>query len=221
MKAKKVERKVILSLFALAGLIGAFSLAIAGTLEPSAPPAPTMHSLDEIHSQLEAIAPANGDSLPTHEQIAGSAAIHMTVTGISQGPIAGSSEETGREGTSLILGFDHSITIPFDSPTGLPSGPRQHNPVMITKYIDKASPKLYQACTTGEILNPVELKFYRIGPTLAEEHYYTIELENARIVDVKQTGTNFEHISMTYQKITWSWLPDGGITHTDEWIFTP
>ena len=52
MKVKKVETKVILSLFVLAGLIGALSLAIAGDLEPSAPPAATMKTLDEVEPRI-------------------------------------------------------------------------------------------------------------------------------------------------------------------------
>ncbi|MCH9023072.1 MAG: type VI secretion system tube protein Hcp [Planctomycetes bacterium] len=144
----------------------------------------------------------------------------MSVTGGTQGPIEGSSEETGREGTILVEAFNHEVRIPFDPLTGLPSGPRIHSPLEVVKFIDKSTPKLYQALTTGENLNPVVLKFYHIGPTLVEEHYYSIELENAIIVDIKQSNTNSEHISFTYQKIKWTWEIDG-IASEDDWIVPP
>jgi len=68
MKVKKVETNVILSLFVLAGLIGAFSLAIAGDLEPSAPPGPTMKTLDEVEPRI----PIHKSDLPLTINVPGS-----------------------------------------------------------------------------------------------------------------------------------------------------
>ena len=58
----------------------------------------------------------------------------------------------GREDTILVQAVDHSIAIPRDTQTGLPTGKRVHHPMKITKMYDKSSPKLYQALVTGERL---------------------------------------------------------------------
>ena len=103
---------------------------------------------------------------------------HMTVEGQNQGSIEGSCEQQGREGTILCQAYEHLISIPRDTQSGLPVGKRVHHPLTVTKVFDKASPKLAQALTSGERLT-VELKWYRIDPTGVEEHYFTIKLEEA------------------------------------------
>jgi hypothetical protein len=54
METKGKRTKVIAGILALAGLLGLLTLAIAGDLEPSAPPAPTMKTLDEIYNVVVA-----------------------------------------------------------------------------------------------------------------------------------------------------------------------
>ncbi len=151
---------------------------------------------------------------------------HMTVGGATQGPIEGSCDQEGREGTILCQAYDHQIDIPRDTQSGLPVGKRVHGPLTITKVFDKASPKLAQALTSGEQLE-VELKWYRIDATGIEEHYFTIKLEDAIVVGMKAwtpncldaTKEGFSHmedVSYTYTKIIWTWEPDG-IETEDSW----
>jgi parallel beta-helix repeat protein len=60
METKRKRTKVVVSLLALAGL-AAFSLfAVGGSLEPSAPPAPTMKTLDEVEPRI----PIHASDLP-------------------------------------------------------------------------------------------------------------------------------------------------------------
>lgn len=139
---------------------------------------------------------------------------HMEVTGKNQGKIDGSCDMDGRENTILVYGLDHKVYIPRDPQSGLPSGKRIHGPLTVEKEIDKASPLLYQALCTGEQLSNVTIKKYRIDPTGAEEHYFTITLEDAIIVDMSpymplafltenEPYRHMEKVSFTYSKIKW------------------
>jgi type VI secretion system secreted protein Hcp len=57
-------------------------------------------------------------------------------------------------------------------------------PMKITKFIDKASPLLHNALTSGEQLT-LEINWYRISASGEEELYYVMELENAVLVDIE------------------------------------
>ncbi|MBF0527987.1 MAG: Hcp family type VI secretion system effector [Deltaproteobacteria bacterium] len=152
---------------------------------------------------------------------------HLYITGTRQGKIEGPCPITGREGSIIVQQFDHEILIPRSTQTGQPTGKRVHNPLVIVKAFDKASPKLYQALTTGEILSEVVLKFFRITPLGKEEHYFTIKLEDAVIqamaafvpscLDQNYARfTHMEKVSFVYAKIIWTWEEDG-IESEDEW----
>lgn len=152
---------------------------------------------------------------------------YMSVTGKNQGKIDGSCEIKGREKTILVYAMDHTIQIPRDSHTGLPTGARVHGPLMVEKEIDKSSPKLLQALTSGEQLSEVVIDYYRISPQGKEEKYYTVKLEDAIIVAAQsffpetflaenETYKHMEKISFTYGKIVWTWQPDG-IEAEDAW----
>ncbi len=153
--------------------------------------------------------------------------LHLEVEGKNQGKIEGSCEMQGREGTILVQALTHSVHIPRSPQTGLPTGKRVHGPLTITKEVDKATPKLYQALCTGEQMSSVIIKWYRIDPSGTEEHYFTTKLEDAIITEIKawmpnaldEQKASFKHmedVSFTYKKIIWTWEPDG-IESEDDW----
>ena len=153
---------------------------------------------------------------------------HMTLEGENQGSIEGSCDMQGREATILIEAMNHEVRIPRDPQTGLSTGKRIHNAFSVVKVFDKASPKLYQALCTGEHMQNVTLKWYRIDPTGQEEHYFTHTLEDAIIVSVRpwmpncldaatESYTHMEEVMFTYKKIRWTWEIDG-IETEDSWI---
>ena len=155
---------------------------------------------------------------------------HLCVTGVNQGPIKGGdgvSDIQGREDSMLIQALDHNVAIPRDPQTGLPTGKRNHHPLKVTKFFDKASPLLYMALCAGEQLSEVTLKFYRIAPNGMEEHYYSIKLIDAIIVDIRswypealdpalEQFKHMEDVSFTYRQIQWTWEIDG-IESEDDW----
>jgi len=152
---------------------------------------------------------------------------YLTLTGANQGPIEGDCSQAGREGTILVYDVKHEIEIPRDTHTGLPTGQRIHHPMTITKHFDKSSPSLMQACTTGEQFTDVTLKFFHITPQGKEEHYYTIKLQNAIIVSIRDYKPmtflpenkpyhDMEEIHFTYSKIIWTAEVDG-VEAEDDW----
>ncbi len=190
--------------------------AFAGKLEPDDPPGPTMHTLDEIYTKLESTPSASNDSMPSHRDPGAWASINMELTGENQGNIEGSCEQHGREGTIVILGYEHRVHIPLDAQSGLPSGKRIHSPLTVVKTVDKATPKLYRALSTGERMTEVTVKFYSIDQMGQEAHYYTVKLEDAIIVDIRACYPRLESVSLTYSRIIWTWEPDG-IESQDDW----
>jgi hypothetical protein len=52
METKSKRERVVVSAVAFVGLLGVLTLAIAGSLEPNSPPAPTMKTLDEIYNAV-------------------------------------------------------------------------------------------------------------------------------------------------------------------------
>lgn len=153
---------------------------------------------------------------------------YLVVEGENQGKIEGSVKVKGHEGKILIQAVDHTIEIPKSPQTGLPTGKRVHMPMTVTKEIDKSSPKLYQALTSGEQFKSVSLEFYRISAKGTEEKYYTVKLGKAILTNMqswtpnclapesKQMG-HMEDASFTYEKITWTFEPDG-IEAEDNWM---
>ncbi|NUU02271.1 Hcp family type VI secretion system effector [Herbaspirillum robiniae] len=153
---------------------------------------------------------------------------YLILEGQNQGKIEGSTKVKGHEGKILVQAVDHTIEIPKSPQNGLPTGKRVHCPMTLTKEIDKSSPKLFQALTSGEQMKDVTLEYYRISPKGTEEKYYTVKLSNAIVTNMrawtpncltaenKQMG-HMEDISFTYEKITWTFDPDG-IEAEDSWL---
>lgn len=152
---------------------------------------------------------------------------YLKVTAANSGEIKGSCAQAGREGSILVYGVDHKVEIPRDTHTGMPTGQRIHQPLAITKAKDGSSPLLFQACCSGERFTAWELNHYRINDKGQEELYFTITLGNAIIVEMQEyTPLTFleenrpyhdmETVLFTYEKITWTFVPDG-IEAEDDW----
>jgi type VI secretion system secreted protein Hcp len=122
-------------------------------------------------------------------------------------------QKQGNFGSGLtITAYQHEIVSPRDPASGLPTGKRQHKPLVITKSIDKASPLLLRSLFNNENLTSVLIGLLRPG---SAGPVATVKLTNASVSDDVQHG-NYETISFTYQKIEWTWV-DGGITAEDDW----
>lgn len=151
---------------------------------------------------------------------------YIKIVGQKQGFIRGDATKSEVRDFVEVITFDHKIISPRDAASGLPTGKRQHSPIVIVKEIDKSTPLLYNALVSNENLQTVEFRFFE--ETGDEEHYFTIKLTNANIASIEQVTENsdarpdlnnfaeLEQVSFTYQKIEWTWV-DGGITAMDDW----
>ena len=161
---------------------------------------------------------------------------YLELEGVTQGAITegaftedsvGNIYQEGHENEILVQAFDHTVTVPTDVQSGQPTGQRMHKPMTITKVFDKSSPQLYVALSTGERLTKCLLKFYRTSTSGTQEHYFTIELADAIVTNIKAYMpncqdpsqahfTHLENVSFTYRQITWN-HEVAGTSGSDDW----
>jgi type VI secretion system secreted protein Hcp len=157
---------------------------------------------------------------------------YMTIEGAHQGLITagaftresvGNSYQEGHENQILVQAFKHVVFVP----PGAQSGHRQHGPLMVTKVIDKSSPLINIALTTGEPLTRCRVEFYRTSAQGGQEHFYTMELDEAVITHAeivmphcqdpdKAEYTLMETVHFAYRQITWT-HEVCGTTGIDQW----
>ena len=146
---------------------------------------------------------------------------YMTLRGQKQGDIKGDVTQKGREGSIALIDVAYGIATPFDAASGLPTGKRQHKPVVISKAIDEASPKLLEAMVTNETLTNVKIEFWRPYPEIVSPYFF-IALTNALATDVTLTppgieeADEIERIQFVYQKIEITWVASGQSAE-DDW----
>ncbi|MBK6281297.1 MAG: Hcp family type VI secretion system effector [Draconibacterium sp.] len=153
---------------------------------------------------------------------------YLKLKGQIQGNIKGSVTQAGREDSIMVIGFNHEVISPRDAASGMATGKRQHQPLIITKEIDKSSPLLMNALVNNENITEFTLRFWQPSRSGKELQFFTIQLLNATISDIRQEMLNNkypenmqhkerEHISFVYQKIIWTY-EDGGISASDDWL---
>lgn len=162
--------------------------------------------------------------------------IFMRVEGTRQGPITagatsapsiGNAYQDAHENEATVKGYSHNITIPRDPLSGQPSGQRVHSPLVVTKLLDKSTPLLSSALVSGEKLDVVELKFHRTDINGKLEHFFTISLTDAIVIDITPDAPHvigemerdvapLEHVSFSYRKIRWT-HESAGTSSEDDW----
>lgn len=161
--------------------------------------------------------------------------MHIKIKGARQGAF---NEEKSDKGVQGCIAYEHSMSAPRDAASGLATGRRTHSPMRIVRYVGKATPQLARAFTDGEVLETVTMEVFGRDDNRQPVLLYTITLTNARITGIRQytdisaplttqPGSGFEalpieEVTLTYQKIEWTWVnPNGGnVTHEDSWSST-
>lgn len=144
--------------------------------------------------------------------------------------IQGESTQTslGRENTIECLYFEDSVRTAREKGTGMATGRRTYNPIIIRKRIDKSSPLLAKALCNNEVIEGT-FKFFRPSPSGdgTTQQFFTVEIAEGRINSVKRVSPDTidpasaqepptEEIGFVFHTITWTY-EDGGIVHTDNW----
>jgi type VI secretion system secreted protein Hcp len=152
---------------------------------------------------------------------------YVTIDGAKQGPFKGEGSSAATKSKIVGLAFTYGVTSPRDPATGLPTGKRQHAPVAFVKAWGAATPQIFQACTTNEMLKSVIFEFIETMPDGKEAVAYTIMLTNAAVSAVTLdipgppavpagTTQKLQEVSLTFQKIEISSLL-GKTSTVDDW----
>lgn len=140
---------------------------------------------------------------------------YMTITGKAQGLISsgcstqdsiGNKCQTAHKDEIMVLSYSHNMANAgnINKPT--------HNPVVITKNVDKSSPLLAQALSSREEIN-CKISFYRISPFGMQEKFYTVEIRGGMLTDLTLDMPHVvfqndvepqEHLAIRYQDIIWT-----------------
>ncbi|HEX8879793.1 MAG TPA: type VI secretion system tube protein Hcp, partial [Candidatus Acidoferrum sp.] len=78
------------------------------------------------------------------------ATIGSATSGAGAGKTTAGSASEEKAATNKLMTNSAMIQSPREVATGQASGKRMHKPLVIVKEVDKASPKLYQACASGK-----------------------------------------------------------------------
>ena len=151
---------------------------------------------------------------------------YVLIEGTKQGKFKGESTRDGKGDRIPAIGFSYEVISPRDVATGLVSGKRQHGPVTFVKEWGAASPQLFQALTTNEVLKSVLFEFVGTNANGEEEIEDTIKLTNATVsrlrrhVDVQPTGGGEERaldeVALVFSKIELTNMT-GKTTAMDDW----
>jgi len=138
---------------------------------------------------------------------------YLTIQGKRTGVFKGSGGKPANKDKIECIGFRYGVSAPHDMTSGLPTGKRVHEPIVIIKNIDASSPQLLQAIYSNETLTSVLIEFFKKSPNGQSFTWYTIKLTNATIARISQYGglgspeklipnsIPEEEISLTFQKI--------------------
>ncbi len=103
----------------------------------------------------------------------------ITQDNISKGASSGTSlgQVAATDSTNYdkitVVSFLADALIPRDPNSGVATGARMYQPVVITKYFDSSSPLLWAALTTNKVIEQLLCEFYRPDPTgLAKPQLY-------------------------------------------------
>lgn len=139
---------------------------------------------------------------------------YMTITGKKQGLISagcstqdsiGNRCQTAHRDEILVLSFAHNLFNEDNSQRAT------HQPVVITKHLDKATPLLAQALDAREQIE-CNINFYRTNAAGAHERYFTVSLTGGQISEQTLEIPHSllfadqdaqERLSIRYRDISW------------------
>lgn len=140
---------------------------------------------------------------------------YLSITGTRQGLISAGCSTEASIGTRyrsahcdeiMVLSFSHQLAN-LDNTQVV-----SHEPVILTKLIDKATPLLAQALTERELVE-CKFSFYRINASGHHEKYLSIKLSGGMIIKLHLDVPHSvllndqdaqEHVAIRYRDISWN-----------------
>jgi len=139
-----------------------------------------------------------------------------------------SQESLGRKDSIECVYYEQGVKTAREAGSGMATGRRQYEPLLIRKRIDKSSPLLAKALVENQVIEG-KFKFFRPNPTGdgTTEQFYTVEIKQGRIASQKQVSPDcicpatstepaLEEVTFLYHTISWTYT-NGGVTHEDTW----
>jgi len=133
--------------------------------------------------------------------------IFVAAKGKKQGALKGESTREKREDRFAALALDYELRSPRDPATGQASGKRQHSPLSVVKEWGAASPQLFQALVTNEVLETVDIDCYGVLESGEKALVHKVKLSNATVTSIGQSGggeagpRELETVAFTFEKI--------------------
>ncbi|KFE71185.1 type VI secretion system tube protein TssD [Hyalangium minutum] len=134
----------------------------------------------------------------------------------------------GREGSIECVYYEQGVITARESGSGLATGRRQYQPLLIRKRIDKSTPLLMKALCENQVIEAT-FKFFRPNPTGdgTTEQFYTTTFKQGRINTIKHVVPDtivpatskdpaLEELTFVFHTISWTYT-NGGVTHEDSW----
>jgi len=147
---------------------------------------------------------------------------YMEIKGKTQGSFKGESTKNGKSNGAakgvVCHGFQYALQTPLDAASGLPTGKRQHNAVVITKEVDSTSPNLFHALATNEGFESAKLSFVKPDSSGKEVVFKTVELTNGTISKIDYAppvrGKRSQSITLAYEELAVDGAKNGAIPHS-------
>jgi type VI secretion system secreted protein Hcp len=127
--------------------------------------------------------------------------------------VDGEAQDRDHRGWSDLISFSQGQRVPTDASTGRATGRVVFEGIVITKELDKASPKLAEAVARAQIFPTVVIHWARLVADGTAQTYYSYELKNVRVTSYSVGGStqsdpvpmetlslNFEEIKVTYSE---------------------
>ena len=111
---------------------------------------------------------------------------YVTIEGSKQGRLSGETAREAHQGKLAGIGFSYEVTSSRGAASGRASRKREHGPVTFTKEWGAASPQLFQALITNEVLTSALFEFVRTNDVGVEHVFQTIKLTNASVTSIHQ-----------------------------------
>ncbi|MGI8742111.1 MAG: Hcp family type VI secretion system effector [Bryobacteraceae bacterium] len=149
--------------------------------------------------------------------------------------IPGESTDDKHKDWIEVLSFNHGVTQPSSATASSAGGGTaertEHQDFSITKFVDKASPKLYESCSSGKHIKEVTIEMCRASGDKLK--YMEVKMEQVIISHVAPGGTSkgehgfpTEAVSFNYGTIKWTYTQQkradgsGGGNVTGGWDLT-